>query len=157
MSYLAAHFRERFPANGYDLVALFSRFEYAMKKGGFRQNNRAAASWRNFANKLPENFFTKMQNTPEAKIFFEAPPDHLEPVGDSVEWSGDPKMPQNVIDLFDCIRVVRNNLFHGDKRRDNHRDEALISAAIFILQSAYEVAVASKKFQRFVSEMEYWP
>ena len=97
-----------------------------------------------------------MRAAPEAAIYFNRPPDHLVPDGpNGVRWSGNPPQPRDAATLFDGIKIARNNLFHGDKAHDNDRDTALMTAALFILNAAYEVAEADPAFARFIAAMEY--
>ena len=102
-----------------------------MKNGGFRRENYPDAAWRTFAERLPQNFFQKMQTSNQARIYFTAPPDHLVATADDgVDWSGTPSVPNDAASLFQSIKTARNNLFHGDKRHDNNRDTQLMAAAL---------------------------
>jgi hypothetical protein len=65
---LEEYYRPRLSEAGYDLLAVFSRFEYAMKKGGFRREDYPDAAWHTFAQRLPQEFFQKMAGSDEAKI-----------------------------------------------------------------------------------------
>ncbi len=153
---LENYFRDKVSQAGYDLFAVFARFEYAMKKGGFRRVNRAEAAWRTFADTLPAGFFAQMQAAPEAAIYFAAPPDRLVTDGaHSVRWSGAPITPTNAADLFDSINIARNNLFHGDKQHDRQRDTQLMAAALFILNAAHDAAASDARFNAFIGEMAY--
>jgi hypothetical protein len=155
MTNIAERNRGRISPEGYDLFAVFSRFEYAMKKGGFRRQENAEAAWHSFAARLPENFFERMRNAPEAAIYFTAPPKMLErDVTGGVRWSEGRNPPRSTSDLFDCIKTARNNLFHGDKQHDNQRDAELMLAALFILQSAYDDACKTEGFAAFVTHMD---
>ena len=153
---LEKYYRTTLTQEGYDLFAVFSRFEYAMKKGGFRRENVPDAAWRSFADALPDNFFQSMQAAPEVQIYFKEPPDHLVcNDANGVDWSKEPLCPTNARELFDSIKVARNNLFHGDKGHNRQRDTELMKAALFVLNAAYESAENHPGFEYFVSEMEY--
>lgn len=153
---LEDYFRYKVASQGFDLFAVFARFEYAMKKGGFRRQTGADAAWRTFAEKLPADFFARMKAAPEAAIYFRRPPDHLVPDGaGGVRWSGNPTQPQDAASLFDSIKTARNNLFHGDKTHDNRRDTELMTAALFILNAAFEDAERDHAFDKFIAAMEY--
>lgn len=152
---LEEYYRHKVSNEAYDLFAVFARFEYAMKKGGFRQQRSADASWWTFGDSFPADFFDRMKAADAAKIYFEAPPDHLVPDGAGVDWSKSPKVPQSAREVFESIKIARNNLFHGDKRHDNDRDQRLMIAALFILNSAYEAAKSQPAFSHFISHMEY--
>ena len=153
---LEEYFRHKVAPQGFDLFAVFARFEYAMKKGGFRRRTSADAAWRTFAKSLPADFFARMQAAPEAAIFFRQPPDHfVTDEANGVCWSGNPTQPQDAASLFESIKTARNNLFHGDKAHDNHRDTELMTAALFILNAAYEDAEKDHVFDGFIAAMEY--
>lgn len=155
MTYLAERNRQRISQAGYDLFAVFSRFEYAMKKGGFRRERSAEAAWHAFANTLPQDFFDRMQNTSEAQIYLDASPKKLEPdEAGGVRWAERGVPPTNALELFDRINTARNNLFHGDKAHDNQRDTDLMLAALFILQAAYDDARTDNRFAQFVFHMD---
>lgn len=156
MIQLQDYFRSRVSQAAYDLFAVFSRFEYAMKKGGFRRDESADAAWRKFANNLPVDIFPRLRATSDVAIYFEAPPDRLlADAGEGVQWSGKPTTPTTMPELLDCIKIARNNLFHGDKRHDNRRDTELMVAALFVLNHIYETIEHDPKFEDFISEMEY--
>src|SRR5690606_5022457 len=140
----------------YDLFAVFARFEYAMKKGGYRRKDFAEAAWATFAKDLSGDFFARMQASPEVAIYFVKPPEYL--VNDengSVRWSGATKVPTTTAELFECIKTARNNLFHGDKRHDNGRDTDFMRAALFVLNSAFHCAENDRRFDAFIGEMEH--
>lgn len=153
---LEDYYRKRLSQEGYDLFAVFSRFEYAMKKGKFRKKDFPDAAWWTFADKLPDGFFKAMQAAPEASIYFTEPPDHLINTDDGgVKWSANPRHPTDTKTLFDSIKKARNNLFHGDKKHDNERDNKLMQAALFILNAAFEEAEKDPAFKEFIGAMEF--
>lgn len=155
MTYLAERNRHRISQEGYDLFAVFSRFEYAMKKGGFRRERLPEAAWHAFANTLPPDFFDRMQNTQEARINFDAPPKKLEADdAGGVQWAERGMPPTTAQELFDRINTARNNLFHGDKGHNDERDTDLMRAALFILQAAYDDARTDNRFAQFIFHME---
>lgn len=153
---LQEYFKHKVSQVGYDLFAVFARFEYAMKKGGYRRQNSADAAWRAFAANLPPDFFERMKAAPEAAIYFTSPPDHLVPdTASGVRWSGKPELPRDAAGLFDSIKTARNNLFHGDKSHNSQRDTDLMVAALFVLNAAFEAAERDRRFDAFISAMEY--
>lgn len=92
----------------------------------------------------------------QAEIYFEAPPDHLVTTNDGgVDWSGNPVVPHDTASLFQSIKTARNNLFHGDKKHDNHRDTQLMKAALFVLNDAYKEAERTDGFEGFLGAMEF--
>ena len=95
---LQDYFRNRLPRGGGDLLAVFSRFEFALKTGGFRRERHAEASWRRFAELLPANFIERMSSSPDAEVLFQAPPDRLVVDGaEGVRWSGNPSTPEGLL------------------------------------------------------------
>lgn len=153
---LEDYFRHRVSPQAYDLFAVFARFEYAMKKGGFLREGYPDAAWRNFSAALPADYFARMSAAPEAKIYFQTPPDHLVLDGNGgVRWSGAAKAPTTVVSLFESVKTARNNLFHGDKRHDSRRDHDLMVAGLFILNAAFESAQTDSSFDSFIDAMEY--
>lgn len=153
---LEDYFRPRVSESGYDLLAVFSRFEYAMKLGGFRRTKYPDAAWRTFAERLPDDFFQEMSEADQARIYFEAPPDHLVATDNGgVDWSRTPRTPNDAASLFQSIKTARNNLFHGDKKHDSDRDTQLMIAALFVLNEAFKKAEASEGFEEFLSAMEF--
>ncbi|WP_132665857.1 hypothetical protein [Rhizobium sp. PP-CC-3G-465] len=156
MTQLEDYFRQKVSQEGFDLFAVFARFEYAMKKGGFRRHASPDAAWQSFAGALPGDFYATMQAAPEARVYFDQPPAYLvRDAFDGVEWSKTPVVVKDASSLFEAIKVARNNLFHGDKAHDNDRDTKLMAAALFVLNSAFAATERDPKFQRFVSEMEF--
>ena len=153
---LQDYFRERVSQEAFDLFAVFARFEYAMKQGGFRRQNSAEAAWHTFAERLPGDFFDRMSAAPEAAIYVQVPPDHLVCDGTGgVRWSGAGSRPSNLAELFGSIKTARNNLFHGDKRHDSRRDTELMAAALFVLNATYAEVETEPAFESFVTAMEY--
>lgn len=133
------HLAAALPVTAISLFATFSRFEFALKRGGFllgEINGKASADWNAFADVLGSQFFDAMQAAHQARIFFEEPPRRLDRIGlDEVAF-----VPVGGINngqrLFEAIRLVRNNLFHGEKARLDERDLALMQASLFVLDSA---------------------
>lgn len=159
MTKLQYCYRKRVPPEAYDLFAVFARFEYAMKKGGFRQEGSPKASWHKFAAKIPDEFFEEMHNAPQAKVYFCEPPRRLECDGEGVKFPDKPpSAPENTKELFKSVKDARNNLFHGDKffgdQNNETRCKELVCAALFILNSAYDFARKDKEnFAQFIFEM----
>ena len=51
--------------------------------------------------------------------------------------------------------LVRNNLFHGEKIWMSDRDEALIRASVFVLDSAYAAANARENMRQVCVAFRY--
>lgn len=148
--------RDRFPNVGFDLFCVFARFEYAMKRGGFRRANAPEAAWTTFAQSLPDEFCENAAATGGVSILFDEPPRALVMTADGgAEWDANPVRPTNNAELFDAVKRVRNNLFHGDKQYDVARDTELVQAALLVLNLAYDSVENDPTFLRFVSEFRY--
>lgn len=157
MTTLQEYYRHKVGPEAFDFFAVFSRFEYAMKFGNLRQDNRPEASWYKMAQALGAAFYEAMKAKPEAAIYFENPPGQLALVDDQVQFVP-VAPPSNGWELFQALKRARDNLFHGDKRHDNGRDQALMVAGLFILNHAYETAEAAHNqpaLQDFVGRMEF--
>lgn len=157
MTTLQDYYRHKVGPEAFDFFAVFSRFEYAMKFGSLRQDNRPEASWYKMALALGASFYEVMKAAPEAAVYFENPPGQLALVGGQVQFVP-VAPPSNGWELFQALKRARDNLFHGDKRHDNSRDQALMVAGLFILNHAYETAVAAHDepaLQDFVGRMEF--
>ena len=129
------------PAEAVYFFALFSRFEFALKRGGFctgAPGEKAGPNWDTFANKLGEPFFNALQNRPETEVLFREPPRALKVGPDGEPFFEDQAAPQTAADLFVAARRIRNNLFHGEKVYFLDRDRQLIAAATLVLESALE-------------------
>jgi hypothetical protein len=132
----------------FSFFAVFSRFEYALKRSGFlkRQDGRAEPNWDEFANTLRG----KLSEVPdaqfiEARRFLLAEPPKTQVVAqghlgwqDTLCGSGESEERY----LLRLVSTVRNNLFHGGKYPypfasvdEPSRDTRLLQAAIAILQA----------------------
>jgi hypothetical protein len=93
---------------------------------------------------------------PEAKVYFQNPPDHLVFDGNGgVRWSGVAKAPNTPTGLPDSVKTARNNLFHGDKSHDSLRDDALMLAGLYIHNAAFEAALTDCRFDEFIGTVKY--
>jgi hypothetical protein len=121
--------------------AFFSRFEFALKRGGFCKRvkrDKAEADWDNFANALSVTFFNSMVENAAVNVLLREPPRDLKVGEDGQPCFANQPPPQNSLELFRAIRRIRNNLFHGEKPLFNERDRQLVAAATFILERALE-------------------
>lgn len=119
---------------------VFSRFDFALKRGGFVLGNvggRAEANWDVFANALGIEFFNTVRLVPEVGIFFNNPPKKLMVMEDGSADFADAEPPTSSAELFVTVRRVRNNLFHGEKFWVGERDENLMNAALLVLDLAF--------------------
>jgi hypothetical protein len=129
-----------------EFFATFSRFEFALKRGGFltgQIGQAAGPDWDRFANALPKHFIERMREASGAGVFFaERPQKLLVLAKGEVAFKKQPDVT-NSQQLFEALRLVRNNLFHGEKPYVSDRDEVLMKASLFVLDSAFaEASVA---------------
>jgi hypothetical protein len=134
---------KRFQALVFHFFIIFSRFEYALKRGGFI-TAKAEPAWDDFAKKHRKDFAPdKTAALKAACAYFEAhPPRKQTCVGASLSWSRQLKRtnePQ-LVWLLCMVRRVRNNLFHGGKypvsyNAEPSRDMTLLKHAITVLDA----------------------
>jgi hypothetical protein len=136
----------------------FSRFEFALKRGDFLKGeigSAAHADWDKFANALGPAFLKRMNAAPEADIFFSARPKKLMVIAkDDVDFQEPPAIV-SVQQLFEAIRLIRNNLFHGEKTYITQRDNDLITAALFVLDNAFSAAMNDPECQKMTLAFVY--
>lgn len=131
---------------------VFSRFEFALKESGHVRavgdGNDAQASWDDFAAKLDDTlgkgvFFDYVRTSGQAPTLLERPPKKQVCHGQSLSFVAPKKHATNSIELFNFVKRVRNNLFHGGKSGDPDadtddpkRNEKLIAEARWVLEEA---------------------
>jgi hypothetical protein len=132
------------PKETIEFFAVFSRFEYALKRCRFlRDKGYAEADWDKFSNGLGESFLQEVRECGKANTLLDKPPKkQIVGGGCSIEWK-QMKPIADVRSLFRAIRRVRHNLFHGGKypsgpEVDVSRDSTLLSEAIWVLRRALE-------------------
>src|SRR5262249_21771355 len=122
----------------------FSRFEYALKRAGYTNGDEkeVQANWVQFAS-IHRAKLTPWKINPirDAWDYFSAKPPRKQIVKRGrLDWSR-PKFRTTEPELtwlLDCIRTVRNNLFHGGKFPlkvidDPTRNPALLSHALAVI------------------------
>lgn len=119
-----------------ELFAIFSRFEFALKEGGYAIADRwggAAANWRAFGRLAAvQDAFEAMRAAPQLKILLADPPRNQVVVDSRLQW-GDAPAVTDAASLLAALRRVRNNLFHGGKSGADPRDDDLCTATVFAL------------------------
>ena len=129
----------------YDFFLVFSRMEYALKVSGFNNGDGVAkANWYKFATHQDiENFIANPPTTEisEAIDYIIGNPPMRQSVKNNIlGWETVvPDTKSNADKLFQYIRRVRNNLFHGGKFNGNwfepQRSESLIKNSLIILHA----------------------
>jgi hypothetical protein len=129
-----------------EFFRVFARAEYALKASGFNQGNGPAEpNWTKFAVAI-EAFIA---NPPNEKIrqaiefIMNEPPKKQFITDDIIEWREVKPSTNSQSDaLFQYIRRIRNNLFHGGKFNGYwfapDRSERLMRAALTVLSDAIE-------------------
>lgn len=133
-----------------DFLVVFARFEYALKRAGYRrtENGKADPNWDKFAEGNGDRFDREHVNqTEEVKYLLNRPPRKEWVEGGKVFFSdrkkyGDEK--EGFGKLIDIVKGVRNNLFHGGKFEGRNGEEPgrnakLIESALWVLERALEL------------------
>jgi hypothetical protein len=143
-----------------EFFVAFSRFEFALKRGEYllgQEGNKAGPDWNSFGGDLGEPFFNDIRDAKGAEVFFREPPRRLTvKVGGGVEFS-DQAPIVNAQKLFESVGLVRNNLFHGEKAYIGQRDEELLTASLFVLDSAFAAASQREDMRGFCQAFFHAP
>jgi len=127
-----------------DYLAIFSRFEYALKAAGFAQANRGYAepNWGGFGQSIAATF--NPAATPElaasvAYLLANPPQRQSYSAAAGLSWSAVPvaATASQAEQLVAYVRCVRNNLFHGGKflappAGSPDRDFQLVSCSLIV-------------------------
>lgn len=147
---------------------LFSRFEHALKRSGYLklpkvrtdQNLRAEPNWESFFMEKSSNIEQIMKSNEEFKVsvdyIIEDPPRKLIVTSDDkLEWVQVDRGDKMYKVLNESIRMIRNNLLHGEKSPrsiigggdgNTERDLLLIESAYCILKELAE----SKEIKKYI-------
>lgn len=129
-----------------DFFCVFSRTEYALKASGFNKGDGPAEpNWIKFATAL-ESFVGSPPSDEvlqAIKFILKEPPKKQCILGGQIEWREvKPSTNSQSDTLFQYIRRIRNNLFHGGKFNGHwfapERSERLMRAALIVLKAAVE-------------------
>ena len=155
-----------------EFFVVFSRFEYALKRNQYlKKEEKASADWINFCKKV---LCPKLISNPETakKIKRNADyllnPDNLPKeqirTVKGIDWRLPKREPKSRCCPSSCpsdcdicwiirlIKIVRNNLFHGGKYRNNEwpvdpkRDTQLVEISLLVLASCLELEDVKKEF-----------
>ena len=137
-------------------LAVFSRFEYALKRAGYlKKSENAEPNWDTFANKLKGDF-KRVQETSfkeAVKYLLQNPPKTQIVSGKQLDWTnnkqGDGESKERYI--LRLIQTIRNNLFHGGKyptgpMYDTARDQNLLTNALIVLKQCLELGNDVREF-----------
>ncbi|WP_341532283.1 hypothetical protein WKK05_41250 (plasmid) [Nostoc sp. UHCC 0302] len=147
-----------------DFFAVFSRFEYSLKRAGYLQENKfgVSADWDKFATDLSSCFekYQSQQLKQAVEYFIKYPPQKQVSLDGCLSWKDMPWDQREPIIkwLLIAVRRVRNNLFHGGKFpmqpiKDPSRDQQLIEYSICILEECLSLETsAAKKVRKYFKE-----
>ena len=134
----------------YELAAeffhVFARAEYALKASGFnRGDGPAEPDWTAFAVAVERLISNPLNQELQQAVDFimNEPPKKQFIVNGLIEWKEvSPSTNSRSDTLFQYIRRIRNNLFHGGKFNGHwfapERSERLMNAGLVVLRSAVE-------------------
>jgi len=149
-----------------DFFLTFSKFEYALKAGGFakrgRRSDGAEPNWDSFALELRDsiNSSKNLEFLAARNYFLQNPPrKQILKENGELDW-GKPQSKRqcqsDVEFLLLMVRCVRNNLFHGGKHNnglqdDKQRGETLLSNSLIILNECLRLSMQVKnRFDRAI-------
>lgn len=142
----------------FHFFAAFSRFEYAMKAAGWARSGKGDAAepdWDRVVKELkraPEE--DKARVRARAGILLTAPPRKQILRKGSLGWQEAGKSGDDLRQLIDSLKRVRNNLFHGGKYTDHgvylsDRALQLMTAAHGVLEEMLTIATFCDVAERF--------
>lgn len=105
------------PSEAISFFVFFSRFEFALKRTEYLmagKKKRAKPNWDGFANDLGQSFLEEVRASDKAAALLTRPPKKQIVINGRLEWQ-DGQLITDTKKLFEAIRLVRNNLFHGGK------------------------------------------
>ncbi len=124
----------------FKFFTIFSLFEYALKKTGFRQGNERSveADWEAFAKEIHDDFdpsaSPELQRAVSYLLTHPTKKQILD--GGNLVFVKTGVVSHSTIWLATLISRTRNNLFHGGKfRYDRPRDPELIESCLTILEA----------------------
>ncbi|EJN04256.1 hypothetical protein [Phyllobacterium sp. YR531] len=154
------HGSNELPREAAEFFIVFSRYEFALKRAGFVNGTvgkAASPNWDGYGKKLGTTFFGIVTASEQAKIFFEKPPKRLDLQEDRTLKFLEVEAVTNNKKLFDAVKRVRNNLFHGEKISMGERDKKLIAASLHVLELAMDNPGISEECKRVVQTFQYSP
>lgn len=133
-----------------EFFIIYSRLEYALKRTNFTKTNDgdAEANWEKFISKNKSNFDSqKSERLKQAVDYLLSFPAQKQIIKDGkldfVEHPGTKSGPE-LCRVYHCIRMTRNNLFHGGKFpykpvKEPSRNKKLIESCLIVLKEIIEL------------------
>lgn len=151
----------------FEFFETFAKLEFALKLSGYLtvdRNNVPWTNWAAFSDELEEFFTTEsspkfrnaklylLKNQPKreqvdsnGKIFFQE---------DKSDLNNLPSESEKNRKLFDLVKIVRNNLFHGGKFNGEiispGRNREVILSSLHILNGCIQAETENKKLQMVI-------
>jgi len=131
-------------------LVLYSRIEYSLKRSGFYNTGKNAAepNWGKYISSIKDNFNPiKNSNLKSATEFLLKFPAKVQIIDNNeldFEEHSTTKEGPDIFRIYHCIRITRNNLFHGGKfpkkpEIDISRNKELIKNCITVLEEFVEL------------------
>lgn len=128
-----------------NFLVLFSRFEYALKRTAYYNKGKivAEADWPRFIKAMKEKYdpvkSNELKMATDFLLKFPAREQVIEDNRLKFKTHNSTQEGPDICKLYNCIRITRNNLFHGGKFpletiEDISRNEKLISSCIIVLK-----------------------
>lgn len=137
------------------LFVAYSRFEFSLKESDFlcgKEGDIPHANWQKFAKEEEiSNILETLRGDDDVASLIRDPPQTQIVAGGHLGWHQKIKTPINsTAELLKCVKIVRDNLFHGGKSGENPRDDTLCRAATKTIETCLERHVDVKA--RFLGE-----
>jgi hypothetical protein len=125
-----------------EFLAVFARYEFALKATGFAKGKDATAAWDSYARAI-DAAFTQLKSaelTAAIDYLISQPPKKQVLVKGKLRWADAPpdaNLPR-AEQVILMVRRVRNNLFHGGKFlpvAGGDRDQVLVNHALVVLHA----------------------
>lgn len=135
-----------------EFVAVFSRFEYSLKRSGYlKRGNKAEADWDKYANSLVGGFASVTEQAFRQAVEFlvKQPPKTQIISGSDLGWTATSMGAGEHHERYvlRLVSTVRNNLFHGGKYPDPlgpivdvARNRRLLEAGVTVLKQCLELS-----------------
>jgi hypothetical protein len=133
------------PPEAIEFFATFSRAEYTLKRHGycFMRGGQLVVDWNRFADEMPM-FVQAIRQHGFAQTLLDTPPKkQIIDQNGLLDWQDAQPIGENIRRLFEMIRRVRNNLFHGGKfhadlNTDTSRSVNLLRESTWVIYRAID-------------------
>jgi hypothetical protein len=135
-----------------EFLAVFSRFEYALKRSGYlKDGERAQPNWGKYSDDLKGQFASLTDQACQEAIraLLDVPPKTQVVTGGDLGWRETVPVEGEATEKYvlRLVRTIRNNLFHGGKFphpvgpiADVARDRELLRRGIAVLNGCLEIS-----------------